>query len=201
MLAPIGLAIASLVLSWPPPSNPEVSFLAGDLLPLVTVAAIAIGGIIAIFKFQLFRDSAPHLTITHTISHRLVGNSYLHIAVTAELHNSSKVKMELRQAIFRLQQVVPTSDEDVQRLYAQVFFEREVENLQWPVLEEVELNWPEYDRIIEPGEAHFETYEFIVLTSIKSIIVYTYFHNSRYPRSSDTRGWGRATVHDMIRTD
>ena len=68
-------------------------------------------------------------------------------------------------------------------------------------LEEVELNWPEYDRIIEPGEAHFETYEFIVLTSIKSIIVYTYFHNSRYPRSSDTRGWGRATVHDMIRTD
>ena len=103
------------------PSNPEVSFLAGDLLPLVTVAAIAIGGIIAIFKFQLFRDSAPHLTITHTISHRLVGNSYLHIAVTAELHNSSKVKMELRQAIFRLQQVVPTSDEDVQGLYAKCF--------------------------------------------------------------------------------
>ncbi len=200
-MAFLGWAFASLLLRWTSPADPGTSFLSGDLLPFVTVAAIAIGGIVAIFKFQLFRDSAPHLTISHAISHRLVGESYLHIAVTANLHNSSKVKVELRRALFRLQQLVPASDDEVQRLYSQVFFERQAENLQWPVLEEVEINWPQYARIIEPGESHFETYEFIASTSIKSVIVYTYFHNPSYPSSSDNSGWGRATVHDMIMKD
>ena len=56
-------------------------------------AAIMGAAIFAIFKLQLFRDFAPHLTISHTINHRPIGESYMHLDVTATLHNSSRVKV------------------------------------------------------------------------------------------------------------
>ena len=54
--------------------------------------------IVAIFayrKLQLFRDFEPHLTITQAVTHRPIGTQYVHIAVTATLHNSSKVRVEI----------------------------------------------------------------------------------------------------------
>ena len=88
---------------------------------VITSAAILIGGAFALFKLQLFRDFQPHLTISNAVSHRHIGESYVHIDVTATLHNSSKVKMELREGFFRLQQIAPILDEDIETLYAQVF--------------------------------------------------------------------------------
>ena len=69
---------------------------------LVTTIAIVAGGIFAAYKWQVFRESEPHLTITHKVSHRTVGESYVHIAVTAVLHNSSRVHIELLKGIFSL---------------------------------------------------------------------------------------------------
>ena len=74
---------------------------------LVTILAIIAGGIFAAYKWQVYRESEPHLTITNRVSHRVVGGSYVHIAVTAVLHNSSKVKMELREGFFRVQKIAP----------------------------------------------------------------------------------------------
>ena len=42
-------------------------------------AAIIGAALFAIFKLQLFRDFAPHLSVSHTINHRPIGNSYVHI--------------------------------------------------------------------------------------------------------------------------
>ena len=42
---------------------------------LVTILAIIVGGIFALFKLQAFRDFDPHLTISHNVSHRLIGDS------------------------------------------------------------------------------------------------------------------------------
>ena len=41
----------------------------------VTAVAIAAGGLFAYYKLQFFRDLEPHLTITHEVSHRLIGDS------------------------------------------------------------------------------------------------------------------------------
>ena len=91
---------------------------------IVMALAIIFGGIFALLKLQAFRDFDPHLTISHMVSHRLVGDSYIHIDVTATLQNSSKVQIELNKGFFRLQQISPLSDEEVEELYSQVFSEQ-----------------------------------------------------------------------------
>ena len=55
-----------------------------------TVAAIGLAGLFAYRRLNVFRTFYPHLTISHEISHRFVGNSYAHISVTAILQNGSK---------------------------------------------------------------------------------------------------------------
>ncbi len=168
----------------------------------VTAVAIVAGGIFAYYKLQLFRDLEPHLTITHEVSHRFVGGSYVHIAVTANLYNSSRVKIELREGFFRLQQVSPVSDDEVERIYAQAFIDEEYEDIQWPILSQVPRTWNEMALIVEPGGSLQETQEFIVSSDTESVIIYTYFYNTEFPQSSQIpEGWGAITVYDIIKPD
>ena len=170
-----------------------------EIIQLFIVAsAIVTGGFFALYKLQIFRDFEPHLTVSQEVSHRYVGDSYVHVETTATLHNSSRVKIEIREGLFRLQQIAPTSDEEVVELYAQVFMDEESKHLQWPTLEEVDRNWAANELIVEPGESHQETYEFIVSKDATSIMVYAYFHNSRFPKSP-AEGWGATTVHDILK--
>ncbi len=169
-----------------------------EIIQLFVVAsAIVIGGVFALYKLQIFRDFEPHLTVSQEVSHRFVGDEHAHIETTVTLHNSSRVKIEIRKGLFRLQQISPTSDKEIMELYAQVFIDEESKHLQWPTVEEVARNWDPNELTVEPGESHHETYEFIVPREVTSILVYAYFYNLRFPRSP-AEGWGRATVHDMI---
>lgn len=170
--------------------------LAGVIQSVITAFAIIAGGIFAAYKWQVFRESEPHLTITNEVSHRPIGDSYVHIAVTAILHNSSKVKMEFREALFRIQQVSPVTDEEIERLYDQAFTGEQLEDLQWPTLDEAYHTWPENELIVEPGESHQETWEFIVSKDVETVIIYTYFYNSRVPQAS--QGWGATAILDIM---
>ena len=58
-----------------------------------TVVAIGLAGLFAYQKLNVFRTFYPHLTISHEISHRFVGDSYVHLSVTAILQNNSNVKI------------------------------------------------------------------------------------------------------------
>ena len=166
---------------------------------IFTIIAIVAGGLFAWHKWQEFRESEPHLTITHEVSHRPVGDSYVHIAVTAVLHNSSKVHIELSKGFFRLQQVRPAPDADIEALYAQVFVDGEFEDIQWPRLEELSRTWNKGELIVEPGATHPETCEFIVSTVVQTVNIYTYFYNSTHSSGAKTaEGWGLTTVHDMM---
>ena len=64
------------------------------------------------------------------------------------------------------------------------------------LLDKVTRNWKKGELIVEPGESHQETYEFIVLNYVESVLAYTYYRN---PRSSIPEGWGATTVHDIVR--
>ena len=201
LLGSIVWAVIALVSSWTSPGANSTSYLSGVWQPFVTIIAIAIGGIIAIFKFQLFRDSAPHLTISHSISHRSISDSYVHIAVTAHLKNSSRVHVEIRKGLFRLQHIAPASDEEVESLYAQVFVDKKHKEIQWPTIVEDHSSWQKAEFIIEPGELHHETVEFIVeAKDVQSVLIYTYFYNSRlFPGSRSAQGWGATTVYDILK--
>ena len=60
----------------------------------VTAFAILAGGFFVAYKLEVFRDFAPHLTITHAITHRAVSDSYGHISVSVTRHNGSRVTVD-----------------------------------------------------------------------------------------------------------
>ena len=166
---------------------------------IATVTLICVGGVFAYRRLQLFRTFEPHLTITHEISHRYIGDSYVHIDVTATLHNGSKVQVELRDGFFRLQQVSPATDEAIENLYAEVFTAKSEYQLQWTVLDEIQREWESGELIVEPGASHPEKFEFIVSRNIKTVIIYSYFFNPQFARSSNSaEGWIATTAYDMV---
>ena len=167
----------------------------------VTALVLAGGGLFALYKFQVFRDFEPHLSVKHEVSHRLIGDSYAHVGVTAVLYNSSKVKIEVVKGIFALQQIRPVTDADIEELYTQMFQEElHHTDIEWPVLERVNRIWGKNNLVIEPGESHRETYEFVISREAASILVYTYFDNSTYsPGSQKTEGWTATSFYDMVR--
>lgn len=172
----------------------------GIVQSVITSVAILVGGAFAIFKFQLFRDFEPHLSISQEVSHRFISEEYVHIAVTSTLNNNSRVRVELTSGFFRVQQILPVTDEEVERLYAQVFSDKEYEDIQWPTLDEFQRTSTNNRLVIEPGESHQETCEFIMSSEVKSVLVYTYFYNSRHSSGSQSaEGWAATTVHDIIK--
>ena len=112
---------------------------------LVVIAAVLVGGGYAIFKLDVFRDLKPHLTVTQTASHRLVGSRYVHISVTLSLENSSKVAISPRNAEFRIQTLSSLSDQEIELLYEETFVNVERDRIWWPTLEEFSRRWREGD--------------------------------------------------------
>ena len=187
---------------------------------LATVAAIFLGALFAWRNGHIFRYGQPHLTVNHEISHRRVSQGYLQVAITATLHNRSRVKVEVLDGLFTVQQMGPVSDEAAEELFAETFLDNKHNGaLQWATLREVRLSWNREDLIAEPGESTTATFEYMVPTYVESILITTYFYNSRVvgkienevdPRDAERarrwwfwrkpgpRGWLRTTPHDII---
>lgn len=174
-----------------------------DLVGIIQSGAIAaaliIGGIIANAKLELFRHLEPHLTIAHTINHRPIGESYVHIDVTATLHNNSKVKVELREGLFRLQEIAPVLDDQEleERLAARNFISDDAAFVQWPTIGEFSCNWGNYNLIVEPGQVYRETVEFVVPKEIGTVAIHSLFQRAA-PRRETPQSWGMTTVYDMM---
>ena len=169
------------------------------LQSFITALAVAAGGYFALFKLQVFRNLQPHLTIAHEVSHRIVSDSYAHISVTAVLRNSSRVKVDIEEGYFHLLQIAPATDEDIHSLYKQVFVDKEYEDIQWPVIDELKLSRSKGELIVEPGQSRTETHEFIVPRNVESVLVYTYFDNPAYSEGSGVApGWQAITVYDIM---
>ena len=195
LLTIVSLLIAMWLLEFPA----QVRDGAKAIQAIVTVIAILSGGLFATIRLQVFRPFEPHLTVTHEISHRLIGSQYVHVAVEVVLSNTSKVSISLRKAEFSLQQVSPISDSEVERLYAEVFRVQEQKDLQWETLNEIERSWDEGEMIVEPGEIHRETAEFIVASRVESVLVFSFFGNPNYRESSKSaEGWGATSLYDII---
>ena len=162
---------------------------------IVIAVATIMTAYIAQDRLQIFRTFEPHLTIEQQVSHRHIGVSYIHIGVTAILRNNSKVKVEVRDAIFRLSQIAPIHDDAIDKLYTDAFVNNAFRYIQWNLLYNVPRTWTENKFIIEPNETHRESFEFIISDDIRSVLVYTYFYNSRSQNSPE--GWGATTFYDI----
>ena len=169
---------------------------AGIVQSWATVAAFMVAGIFAVLRLEIFREFSPHVTITQTVSHRSISDRYVHIFVTATLHNSSKVRVDIRRGFFRLQAISPISDEAVEALYADVYVNRVNRDFQWQTIDEAPREWSRNDLIVEPGESHQETCEFIVTSEMRTVLVDTYMYNSRSP--AVPVGWGTTSAYDIL---
>ncbi len=193
------LVCVALVLDLMLTEEDRAKDIASIIQSFAAALAIVAGGTYALYKLQVFRTLEPHMTIAHQVSHRRIGDSYVHVDVTASLYNSSKVKLELREGFFLLQQVAPVSDGEVEALYAETFEDRRFDSIQWPTLEEAAGTWEEGELVVEPGESHAETLEFIVPADVGSVLIYTYFYNHTSAGSpGSAEGWAATTVHDII---
>ena len=178
----------------------DLTDLASIFASVVTVVAIVLGGVFALVKLQAFREFEPHLTVTHKVFHRIISDKYVHIDVAATLHNSSKVQIEINKGFFRVQKVSPLPDETIEELYSQVFLDQEELNMQWPKLDEVHRTWYKGELVVEPGESHPETYEFIVSRDVEAVLIYSYFYNSKFGMGRrSAQGWHATTVIDIIK--
>ena len=160
---------------------------------------IVVGGGFALYKLGVFRDLKPHLTIDQNVTHRRIGEHYTHIAAKVILKNSSKVAVEINDAVFRIEQIAPLTDDEVEILYSELFNDHNVTDIQWPMLNEINKQWDRGEFIIEPSEIHTETYEFLISREIQSVVVYAYFHNSKYAvNDRAAEGWDVTSIHDII---
>ena len=189
---------------------------------VVSIVVVIGGGILARRNAQIFRARSPHIILSHEISHRFVGDSYVHIFVTAVMHNTSRVHIEFLDGFGSIQQVKPVSDDDVEYLYQQVFVDQDFGNLQWAPLDTLRLHWPKDGLLVEPGETETEIFDFVVQRDVRSVAITTYFYNSRvvgkipddvkldavtrrkkrtlrWRRESGPLGWGRTSVYDIVK--
>ena len=193
VVAVIGLFLLVGLLDWVLPDAAPLGDWADTVLAVVTVLAILFGGLFAAVKFELFRDFEPHLTLSHTINHRNIGNNYVHIDVTAVLHNSSRVRVEV-EGNFAFQQVVPVMgerepDEQIESLVFSVDIQPFME---WAIIGERQCS----KMSIEPGQTHQETVEIIIPDDILTIAIHTYFRASDFEKLPQAV-WGLTSVYDI----
>ena len=180
------------------PARDAVALLQG----LATVAAVALGALFAYRNSLLFRSFEPHLTVTQAVASRPVGTQYVHISVITTLHNTSKVKAEIREGFFQIHQIQPISDEDVEHLYNQSFNSGAFSSIDWPVLDKIAWQRGPGALVVEPGESHQEPCEFIVSKDVEAILVYSYFYNLVYMEGSQSaQGWTATTFYDVVLQD
>ena len=165
---------------------------------LISSFAILAAGIFALFRLEVFRSFKPHLTISNEVTHRHVGDNYIHIAVSATLQNSSKVEIAIRKGFFLWQLIKPVPDEEIESHYDRVFVHGDADDIEWQMGDSIERSWSKNELIIEPGETYQEVGEFILPKDVESIAVYTYFYNAKFSRNSENaQGWGATTFYDI----
>ena len=195
LAAVVAMFLLVALLTWALPGAAPLGDWANIVLALVTILAVLFGGLFAAVKFDLFRDFEPHLSLSHTINHRRIGNSYVHIDITVNMHNSSKVKVELHEGFWVLQQIAPIGDTEVEDFYS-LSAEASPQEFLWPVLDEGRWIWSLDHIAIEPGETHHELLEVILPNEVETVLLYTFCYN---PNAQETEiGWSLGTVYDII---
>ena len=163
---------------------------------VATMVGVAIAALVGYYKFQLFRESRPHLTIDLTASHRKVSPRYIHIGVTARLSNTSKVKIDVKRCVWELFVVAPYHADAIDGKINNFFDSGSAlwEEFGWSM-----IPWPGTQRPdleIEPGETDEITYDFIVSNGVQSVAV-TLAVDNEYYRDNPECGYETDAADDI----
>jgi hypothetical protein len=143
------------------------------------------------------RQKYPRAITSHRITHRTIatGKVLLHVIVT--ISNKGDVLLSLVEAEVRIQQVLPTPPEVLEKISSGVN-PRQIDRqeISWPLIDKRVTIWKEGEGIeIEPGEEDNLYYDFVINSSIQTVEVYSHFKNAK-KRPRDI-GWNLTTIHDL----
>ena len=162
------------------------------------VTTIVVGGGYALYKLGVFRDLKPHLSLEHSVTHRPVGDDYIHIAMQVSLLNTSKVAVSITEAICVVQQIAPLSNREIETLYDETFVSNNEIDIQWPLLNQYQKTRPVNELIIEPQGRHVDYYETHISKDIATNLVSTRYNNAKFSDGDDAaRGWELSSAHDV----
>lgn len=167
------------------------------LKTIAIISAIIIGGI---WTYQLFikeRKDYPHADIEQRISHIKLSSSMNLLRVEIALNNKGNCLLETNKSTVRIQQILPIIDLSLisQLNTAVVETVRKDDRFVWPLL---------YERIseipleIEPGEKEVVDFEFVILSEIEVVRVYSYIGNEKKKdQNGNEIGWLISNYYDF----
>ena len=157
---------------------------------IATMVGVAIAALMGYYKFQLFREGRPHLTIDLTASHRPVSPRHIHLGVTARLSNTSKVKIDVRRCVWELYVVAPYDAADLQTRTSAWHRHggRDWDEFPWDWIQD-EVTAPQ-EKTIEPGEIEETTFDFVVDSRIKAVTISLLIPYEPYPALPETDAGG-----------
>ena len=163
---------------------------------IATMVGVAIAALVGYYKFQLFREGRPHLTIELTASHRRVSPDFVHIGAIARLSNTSKVVVTVSTATWELTAIAPYADAVAERLKQDFVRGYRYDgdefgtSVQRPVLSRFDLN-------IEPGETDQITFDFITEADIVCVAITLFIDNDAASSETNRVVWGRRIFYDL----
>ena len=88
---------------------------------VAALAGLSLAAVAGYYRFRLFREDRPHLSLALQLSTRMVSPDSRHIGAVATLHNSSKVVVEVRSVTWGLSAVAPYPEQEIQNKLAELF--------------------------------------------------------------------------------
>ena len=132
--------------------------------------------------------------MTHSVTHRYIGDSYLHVGVIVTLHNNSNRRIRLGTGKASIQKISPATDDKVLSLYTEAISGNgsTYSPPAWPTLDDFDIGYDKVPTAVEPGESHQTAIEFIVGNCVSSLCIYTFFYNA-----NGKWGWHATSFYDI----
>ena len=148
-----------------------------DLAALASAAIIMATAFAAAHRFEIWRESKPHLTLQQSVYHQPLGDSYRLVAVITKLTNGSKVLVSPETAWCRIFQTAPVPDDDVMAIYINGLEQSDddtYEQYGWWELDIVHKHWlDEQQFTVEPNESANVRFQFIIRADVAAVAIST----------------------------
>jgi hypothetical protein len=159
-----------------------------------TVAALGIGGWWTYSRFFKNRTGKPRAAISHSVEDRRITDGDLLVRVVLKLENTGAVLLPVEHLRCEIAQVDPPADGALKRLERRELISEE--NLaDLGCIRCYEEKRAKGEVRIEPGEADFFPFDFVVSADLATISIYAHVPNSSERKKEI--GWDLLAFYDL----
>ncbi len=173
----------------------ELQEIASILQSFITTLAIIIGGLWGYTTFILKRGKYPKAKIEHTIIHRIINDNMLLLSADIFINNVGDVLLSFDSWEITVKQMLPPASQ-LDRLIKEGGI-REGEGvgvIQWRAIDS-EKQKVEDKFIIEPGESQQFHRDYVIHSSVKTIMLISFFKNIDI--NDRSIGWDLTSTYDL----